>query len=146
MGVPAFYRWLSEKYPKIVTDVLEERVHLAHNSGSIREPFDCTRPNPSGLECDNFYIDMNGIIHPCSHPENGPQPQTEEEMYENVCRYVDRLVRAVRPRKLLYLAIDGVAPRAKMNQQRSRRFRAAQEAREKKELEEELKQDRKSVV
>jgi len=140
MGVPAFYRWLSEKYPKIVDDVLEERIHLVHESGSTRAPFDITKRNPSKIECDNFYIDMNGIIHPCSHPENGPQPKTEEEMYENVCHYVDRLFRATRPRKLLYLAIDGVAPRAKMNQQRARRFRSAQEAKENAETERHVKQ------
>mmetsp|Transcript_29042 Transcript_29042/g.32104 ORF Transcript_29042/g.32104 Transcript_29042/m.32104 type:complete len:1183 (-) Transcript_29042:314-3862(-) len=139
MGVPAFYRWLSEKYPKVVEDVLEERVRLS--VGSNRLPYDWSTPNPSGLECDNLYIDMNGIIHPCSHPENGPQPTCEEEMFENVCRYVDRLVRVIRPRQLLYLAVDGVAPRAKMNQQRARRFRAAQEARENQKVEDDVRQE-----
>lgn len=119
MGVPAFYRWLSMKYPKVIDDVLEERVSSCPSSPTVPLPFDSTLPNPSGLECDNFYIDMNGIIHPCSHPEDSgdgamPVPKNEDEMHDNVCLYVDRLFRAVRPRRLLYLAIDGVAPRAKM--------------------------------
>ena len=108
MGVPAFYRWLSEKYPKCITPTLESRsTPLA-------------TPNPNGTEFDNLYVDMNGIIHPCSHPESGPQPANRTEMFNNVGAYLDRLVNVVRPRSLLFLAIDGVAPRAKMNQQRSR--------------------------
>lgn len=87
MGVPAFYRWLSEKYPKIVVDMMEKRPTVVNG---IRMPLDMTEANPNGIEFDNLYVDMNGIIHPCAHPEDGPQPKTEEEMYVNVMKYVDR--------------------------------------------------------
>ena len=62
-------------------------------------------------------------------------------MYLAVFRELDRIFKAVRPRKLVFMALDGVAPRAKQNQQRSRRFKAAREAKEAEEDKEKLRND-----
>ncbi|KAL7903442.1 exonuclease N-terminus domain-containing protein [Trichoderma sp. SZMC 28014] len=109
MGVPKFFRWLSERYPAISQVIAENRI----------PEFDC------------LYLDMNGIIHNCTHKDAGEDTTfrlSEEEMFIRIFNYIEHLFGKIKPKKLFFMAIDGVAPRAKMNQQRARRFRTALDA------------------
>jgi 5'-3' exonuclease len=172
MGVPKFFRWISERYPKInqpfhAPPKEETRSQYFPSSSSssnassaqtlessINKQDDKVYIQKNNIlpEFDRLYLDMNGIIHCCSHnnagedlnearqeslddpptsnaaPPPGSVQISEAEIFRNVCYYVDRIVTDVaKPKELVYMAIDGVAPRAKMNQQRSRRYRSGKE-------------------
>ena len=108
-GIPKLFRWLIDLYPEVLNTV---------ENGFSSE----------STKIDKFYLDMNGIIHACTHSNIKELiALNEQEMFLRIFAFTDRLYKLVKPKKLLFLAIDGVAPRAKMNQQRSRRFRSAKE-------------------
>lgn len=104
-GIPKMFRWLTDQYPTImerISDVLPE-------TGSA-EPV------------SNLYLDMNGIIHQCSQGD-----LTMKEQFVRIFEFTDKVCKLVSPTSVIYLAVDGIAPRAKINQQRARRFRSAAE-------------------
>ncbi|KAM0683333.1 5'-3' exoribonuclease 1 [Mitosporidium daphniae] len=112
MGVPKLFKWLKDRYPLISQSGL---------GASLKS---------SGIlpAIDDLFIDANSIIHSCTHPEYGSLPKSEAEMFYRIGKELDTMVAIVAPRRMFFVAVDGVAPRAKLNQQRSRRFRAAAEA------------------
>lgn len=73
---------------------------------------------------------MNGIIHNCTHKDSDSPTfrMTEDKMFVAIFSYIEHLFGKIKPKQLFFMAIDGVAPRAKMNQQRARRFRTALDA------------------
>lgn len=102
MGVPAFFGWLAKHAKELILyDIY---------------PFDGS--------ADVLGLDFNGRIHPSVKSRPG---MTLDEMYTACLKDLDLIVKFVNPKKVLYIAIDGVAPRAKMEQQRARRYKSVKE-------------------
>jgi 5'-3' exonuclease len=115
MGIPSYFSYIKKRY---------DTKEILHKS-------------PSG-DIENLFLDLNGIIHPCCHKVlkeiegNGLRMNTkeiEEKIYEGTIDYILEMVEEIRPKEILFIGIDGVAPRAKMFQQRKRRFKSQQDKR-----------------
>ncbi|KAF7682535.1 5'-3' exoribonuclease 4 [Astathelohania contejeani] len=104
MGVPSLFRWLTEKYP------------------------DALQPLSYQNRTDILYLDFNAIVHNASRSPIAPDARSDSETYRNICAMVDAMIESVRPAQMLFISVDGVAPRAKLLQQRARRYRSADEA------------------
>jgi len=110
MGIPTFFlSILRNKYYK--------NIHSGVENGN--------------LNCDYFFMDYNGIVYSAYETikkniegKNLSKNKIEELIIDEVIRYTKYLItEVVKPRRGTYIALDGPAPRAKMVQQRSRRYK-----------------------
>jgi len=83
---------------------------------------------------DNFFIDFNAMVYEAYYllvdkyetqtKTNLSVKQIENKIIEEVIQYVDYLINTiVKPKNLVYIAMDGPVPMAKVIQQRYRRFK-----------------------
>lgn len=114
MGIPLYFQRIVHEYPELILK------SLSHKYKKV-----------------NLYLDYNCLIHPCCHrvikqvrEKNLKIPKEKlEGMFQyEISQYTKKLCELFKTNGIelntLYISIDGVAPQAKMVQQRSRRFRS----------------------
>ena len=117
MGVPGFFLWLWKRYKKS---------NFVFNKNKLDDPELLNKVN----NIDYLLIDANCLIHPtcfkvlAENPDFKNQDSLENKMITATLEYIDKLISYADPKKGVYLAIDGVAPLAKVKQQRYRRFKS----------------------
>lgn len=106
MGVPGFFAWL-----------LKNNTHnniILHSLQNINA----------------LYFDANCLFHPkCFdilklYSQETNIDRLEDLMIKRIIKYIDYIINFVKPSELIYIAVDGVAPVAKINQQRKRRYKS----------------------
>jgi len=99
MGVPGLFRYFCRRIPNAVVSAVPEEV-------------------------DELYIDYNGVVHGAvSYLIAHELDVTDNSVIQTSLEYIENVMARFRPKSLVYIAIDGVPPRAKMLQQRWRRFK-----------------------
>lgn len=109
MGVPQYFHWLVKNH----SDIL------------LNDRYEYGRP-------EYLFLDFNCAIHPASKKAN---MTTFEDIFASVCEYLRNILTMVNPSIMVYIAIDGVAPMAKMKQQRIRRYKSIYENEKKSQIE-----------
>jgi 5'-3' exonuclease len=104
MGVPSYFSHIVRDYGQIIKKLLS----LPH--------------------IDNLYMDCNSLIYDAV--KNSPtydktkNREYEKELISMVCKKIDYYVESLKPQKRVFIAFDGVAPVAKLSQQRDRRYKS----------------------
>jgi 5'-3' exonuclease len=104
MGIPSYFSYIVKNYPKIIKRFIPS----------------------NNLQVDNLYLDSNSIIYDAYYKIN-PETLTEsvsQHIINKVILKIEEYINIIQPSKTVIIAFDGVAPVAKLEQQRTRRYKS----------------------
>ena len=105
MGIPSYFSHIVKKHRHIIKKF---------NTPDINNKF----------IVNNLYIDSNSIIYDAVNdlPKDIVYGEIEEKLIQSVCDKLVYYITTLKPNHSVFIAFDGVAPIAKLDQQRRRRY------------------------
>jgi len=97
MGIPLYYKGIIQKHPETIYEAKNKIVK-------------------------HLLFDLNCAIHPCCAGKTN-----EKEMFKAILEKINECIKITGVTDTIYIAIDGPAPRMKMEQQRQRRLKSSKE-------------------
>ena len=129
MGVPKFFRWIrfvhgshcyfqvkqcsnpmylaSATRPVVWSLLVRRCLNSVHFTAVARTVEILTML----LIIDNLYLDLNGVIHQCSHPSDGSLSVTlsDDKLLTLIFNYIETLFQLIKPKQTFFVAVDGTA-------------------------------------
>ena len=106
MGIPNYFSYIIHNH----AGVLCKYINLVQNQ----------------VQFARLYMDCNSILYECYRkiPSTEPLENIESVLLEQTSIQIENYIYQIRPTETVYIAFDGVAPVAKMEQQRKRRYKS----------------------
>jgi 5'-3' exonuclease len=102
MGIPAYFSYIIKNYPNILQK-FQKNIAVNH-----------------------LFLDSNSVVYDSMREieYSGNNDDFERKLINAVCKKIETYIQQISPTHLVYIAFDGVAPVAKLNQQRNRRYKS----------------------
>jgi 5'-3' exonuclease len=105
MGIPSYFSYIIKNHQRIVRPL-----HFFMQNGSF--------------QFDYLFMDCNSIIYDAVRAvETKDEPDFESALIREVLIKIEEYILMIKPSNTIFIAFDGVAPFAKMEQQRTRRYK-----------------------
>ena len=103
MGIPSYFSYIVKNHATVIRKL-----------------------DSSKFKTNNLYLDANSIIYDCVHKIDFTKlaPGNFEIIYQAVFDKIDEYITLISPDSNIFIAFDGTAPVAKLEQQRQRRYKS----------------------